>query len=152
MKVPTFKTLLFSLTIIALLLVTILELRQNQKITATALTIAQIAEIRAGLSLYGAERGEYPLADNLILGGEQAQILCLAGDPKSEQGFLLSGKQCNGEVLINFTQTIPISKIIYSSTGEDYKISLILPAKLGAFSQSGFYCANKKGILVGKCQ
>ena len=152
MKPPSLKTILFILIILGLVLFAIMQERRAQKITQSALALAELAQFRAGLSAYFSERAAYPEGEKIVIGSVNAQAICVAAAPDQNEG-LVSGKDgcANGKILFSSQETGISSPFVYTSTGPHYEITFALAHSLGAFREKGAYCATENGILVGEC-
>lgn len=152
MKLPSLKTILCILAILGLALFAIIQERRVEKTEQSALALAEIAQIRAGLSAYFSERAAYPSGEKVAIGSANAQAICLADAPNSNEGLVSGRDACkDGKILFSTEETDVSSLFYYSSIGAHYEITFALSRALGAFRQKGSYCATEKGIFAGAC-
>lgn len=150
MKFISLKTNVVFLVILALLGVILFREREMRKKEDAAVALVEVSAIRAGLSVYFAERGSYPKMEKTAIGGSASRVLCLSRNLGEEEGFLKDGVSCSGSVVYK-SSTLPETPFFYTSSGASYSVQFAVSSSLGAFTSAGAYCATEKGVLVGEC-
>lgn len=152
MKFPSLKTGIFLVIILALLVIIVFREGEMRKKEDATIALVSVSAIRAGLTAYYAERGSYPKAERVAIGGNDARILCLSRGIGEQEGFLGDEIPCTGAVVYKSDGELQASQFIYyTSSGASYGVQFAIPAPLGAFTRPGSYCATEKGILIGEC-
>lgn len=150
-KIINFRNLISALVIIILLLFSVVLLWQRERMEQASVAIAQLAQTKMALSIYLAERGAYPPADNVLLGNIETRIICLADVPDPDKVLVSDPVTCQGRILLDFQEIGLASPFLYNASGVSYRLEFNLPYKLGAFKKSGLYCATESGIVPGRC-
>ena len=155
-KFFTLKNSSIGVVIVILMIGIVWSQLDIRKVEQSAIVIAQVTQLRAGLSAYMAERGAYPEGQRITftgsgVEGSGAALLCVGASPASLEGFLKEGEMCDGTTIFRFSDIVLQMPFVYHSNGKTYSIAFFLPRAFGAFRGSGVYCAKETGIVRGKC-
>ena len=78
----TITNSIFLVVVLALSFASIVSINKIRAVEESAALLVYVSEARSALSVFMAERGVYPNGERLILGKENAAVLCV-GDRKS---------------------------------------------------------------------
>ena len=147
----TITNSIFLVVVLALSFASIVSINKIRAVEESAALLVYVSEARSALSVFMAERGVYPNGERLILGKENAAVLCVGEDNNTVSGFFSSAQECNGKVVMRLNEAAVTTPLLYSSKGSSYSMDFILAHPLGAYKIRGDYCATERGIVVGRC-
>jgi len=105
--------------------------------------LSDVRQVQNALELYFYNRNAFPIANNIILGGDDYKVLC-----DSASGFQSGGEEC-GKIFLNQLPAAPArtadDSYVYSSDGQTYSLIFVLE-KAADGLEAGEHTATQNGV------